>query len=151
MDTLLIAKILLTLVAALQCIGPIKADFNDTHATNPHWTAHARFHVVWQVLTQSGISILALALIWIFPSEFNLWLAAIINFNWLVTFFVTLSSMPLYEGALKDANGIKPFKFNIGGKIREVDTNLFGACFLSLFNIAAVVLLLSNPATLAAL
>ncbi|MEM6826396.1 MAG: DUF6640 family protein [Pseudomonadota bacterium] len=151
MDTLLIAKILLTLVAVAQCIGPIKADFNQTHATNPHWTPHARFHVVWQVLTQSGVSILSLVLIWLFPSELNIWLAAIINFNWLVTFFATLASMPVYGGALKDVNGIKPFKFNIGGTIYEVDTNLFGAIFLSVFNIAAVLLLLASASDLAAL
>ncbi|MEM6857342.1 MAG: DUF6640 family protein [Pseudomonadota bacterium] len=151
MDTLLIAKILLTLVAALQCIGPIKADFNDTHATNPHWTPHARFHVVWQVLTQSGVSILAITLIWVFPSELNIWLAAIINFNWLVTFFLTLSSMSLYGGALKDVNGIKPFKFNIGGTIREVDTNLFGATVMVVLNVTAVALLFSSSAALAQL
>ena len=50
--------------------------------------------------------------------------------------------MKLFEGSLKDVNGIKPFKFNIGGKVREVDTNLFGATILSFITIAAVILLL---------
>ena len=151
MDPVLLAKILLSFVAMLQCIGPIRADFNQTHATNPLWTPHARFHVVWQVLAQSGVSLIALALIWVFPSPFTIWLAVIINFNWLVSFFATLSSMSLYDGSLKDVNGIKPFKFNLGGSTLEIDTNLFGAGLLAIINSAAVVVLLSNPDAVAAL
>ncbi|MEL7058307.1 MAG: DUF6640 family protein [Pseudomonadota bacterium] len=151
MDPVLLAKILLSFVAMLQCIGPIRADFNQTHATNPLWTPHARFHVVWQVLAQSGVSLIALALIWVFPSPFTIWLAVIINFNWLVSFFATLSSMSLYDGSLKDVNGIKPFKFNLGGSTLEIDTNLFGAGLLTIINSAAVVVLLSNPDAVAAL
>ena len=98
MDSVLLAKILMSFEATMQCIGPIRADFNQTHATNPLWTPHARFHVVWQVLSQSGISLIALALIWVFPSPFTIWLAVILNFNWLVSFVATLSSMSLYDG-----------------------------------------------------
>ena len=33
--------------------------------TNPLWTPHARFHVVWQVLSYAGVGLIALGLIWI--------------------------------------------------------------------------------------
>ena len=49
--------------------------------------------------------------------------------------------MPLYGGALKDVNGIKPFRFNIFGKIYLVDTNLFGSVILLIVNTIGVFLL----------
>ena len=58
----LTAKILVTLVAVATGLGPMRADFNATHATNPLWTPHARFHVVWQVLCQAGIALFVLCL-----------------------------------------------------------------------------------------
>ncbi|MBO6906311.1 MAG: hypothetical protein JJ865_15270, partial [Parvibaculum sp.] len=55
-DALLVPRLLFTVVAVMISVGPIVADFNKTHATNPLWTPHARFHVVWQVLSQTGVS-----------------------------------------------------------------------------------------------
>ncbi len=142
MDPVFTAKIILSLVAIAMGVGPMRADFNATHATNPLWPPHARFHVVWQVLTQTGVSVFVLALLWVYPSPLHLWMAAILNYNWMATFIMTISSMKMYDGALKDVNGIKPFKFNIGGKVREVDTNVFGATILFILNTFAVGLLL---------
>ena len=62
-DGHLLSRILLTLAAIGYGFVTIKADFNRTHATNPLWTPHARFHVVWQVLSYTGIAVIALCLI----------------------------------------------------------------------------------------
>jgi hypothetical protein len=94
-----VAKLLISLVAVVTAIAPMVADFNKTHATNPLWTPHARFHVVWQVLAQAGVSIVILFILWGMTFEGHVWLAAIMNFNWGVTFFMTLASMPVYGGA----------------------------------------------------
>lgn len=142
-DTLLVPRLLFTVVAIMIAVGPIFADFNKTHATNPLWTPHARFHVVWQVLSQSGVSLVILWLLWTNAADYttHIWVAAILNYVWIASFYATLASMPLYGGALKDVNGIKPFRFNIFGRIYLVDTNLFGSVILMIVNTIGVFLL----------
>ncbi|MFZ3033708.1 MAG: DUF6640 family protein [Parvibaculum sp.] len=143
-DQTLVSRLLFTLVGTAIAIGPIFADFNKTHATNPLWPPHARFHVVWQVLSQSGVSMVILYLLWATSSDYHthIWVAALLNYVWIVAFFSTLASMKIFGGALKDVNGIKPFHFNILGNIYLVDTNLFGATILTLVNTSGVWLLL---------
>ncbi|HAC57325.1 DUF6640 family protein [Parvibaculum sp.] len=142
-DALLVPRLLFTVVAVMISVGPIFADFNKTHATNPLWTPHARFHVVWQVLSQTGVSLVILWLLWSGAADYrvHIWVAAILNYVWIASFYATLVSMPLYGGALKDVNGIKPFRFNIFGKIYLVDTNLFGSVILLIVNTIGVFLL----------
>jgi hypothetical protein len=62
-DRILIARLLFSLVTIGWGVLTVVADFNKTHATNPAWTPHARFHVVWQVLSYVGFGLLAFALI----------------------------------------------------------------------------------------
>ena len=61
---LITARILLTLAALGFSAITVVADLNKTHAANPLWTPHARFHVVWQVLSYNGIALVMLYLIW---------------------------------------------------------------------------------------
>jgi hypothetical protein len=142
-DQLLVPRLLFTLVAVAISVGPIFADFNKTHATNPLWTPHARFHVVWQVLSQTGVSAIILYLLWTDAADYAVHIAvgALLNYVWGASFYTTLASMKLYGGALKDVNGIKPFRFNIFGTIYLVDTNLFGGTVLMIVNTAGVLLL----------
>ena len=62
-DYNLLARILLTLVTLGYGLATVFADFNKTHATNPQWTPHARFHVVWQICSYVGFGLLR-GLIW---------------------------------------------------------------------------------------
>ena len=61
---LLVGKVLLTFAVLGIGVVPVRADLNHTHATNPLWTAHARYHVVWQVLSYVGLAIVALGVLW---------------------------------------------------------------------------------------
>lgn len=142
-DQTLVPRIIFSFIGFAIAVGPMFADFNKTHATNPAWTPHARFHVVWQVLSQAGVSMVILYLLWAPSPDYatHIWLAAILNYIWMASFFVTLSTMSIFDGALKDVNGIKPFRFNIFGKIYLVDTNLFGATIFVLLNSTGVWLL----------
>ena len=111
-DHLLLARILFTLMTAGYAVGTVIADFNATHATNPKWTPHARFHVVWQISTYIGFGLLSLALIW-WPGPFaveRLCLVAITGAIVYAAFFAALIAMPIYGGRAYDDNGYQPFK-----------------------------------------
>lgn len=138
----LTAKLLISLVALASAFAPMKADFNATHATNPLWTPHARFHVVWQVLCQAGVAMFSFYILWGTDFPGHVILAAMMNFNWIVSFFLTLANMKRFEGSLKDVNGIPPFRFKIAGTVRLVDTNLLGATILATINTIATILVL---------
>ena len=58
-DGNLLARVLLTLATIGYGVITVKADFNRTHATNPLWTPHARFHVVWQITSYVGFGLIA--------------------------------------------------------------------------------------------
>ena len=111
-DHMLLARVLLTLNTIGYGVLTIFADFNKTHATNPKWTPHARFHVVWQISSYVGFGLLALALLW-WPGPYaleRLYLAAIMSAIVYAAFFATVIAMPLYGGGAYDSNGYQPFE-----------------------------------------
>jgi hypothetical protein len=121
-------------------IGPAIADFNKTHATNPLWPPHARFHVVWQVITNSTLCLMLLFILWTpLVAQYNLQLVLVVMVQGaiLAPLYITIASMRIFDGALKDVNGIRPFKFRIAGKTLELDTNVVGFTNLSLVLIIA--------------
>lgn len=126
MIELLAAKILLTIASLGYGVATIVADLNKTHASNPLWTPHARFHVVWQVLSYNGISLLALALIW-FPGPMQverLYLVCAITFVVVAAFYLTWAVMPMYGGSNFDQNGYPPIPVTIAGRQIMLDANL---------------------------
>jgi hypothetical protein len=110
-DHLLLARILFTLMTAGWAFATVIADFNKTHATNPKWSGHARFHVVWQICSYVGFGLLALALIW-WPGPLGverLYLVSIMGGIVYLAFFAAVFAMPIYGGAAYDDNGYRPF------------------------------------------
>jgi hypothetical protein len=138
---LLTARILLTLAALGFSVITIVADLNKTHASNPQWTPHARFHLVWQVLSYSGIALVALYLIWTHgPLQIErLYLAAALALAVYGGFFGAVFGRPLYGGGLFDSNGYPSFRAPIGPKTWQWDVNVTIFTITSAILVAAII------------
>jgi hypothetical protein len=126
----LLARILLTLVTLGYGFATILADFNKTHATNPKWTPHARFHVVWQISSYAGLGLLALALVWL-PGPYafeRLVLVAVMAAIVYAAFFIAVLAMPLYGGGAYDENGYQPFAAPVPIIAKRWDVNITIFC-----------------------
>jgi len=137
-----LARALLTLNVLGFSLGPAIADFNRTHATNPLWTPHARFHVVWQVLSYVGIGVVVLGLIWTGAPDATgqLWLAVALIAAVYGAFFLTVFSMPRFGGGVTDSNGVPPIAtVQFAGRARPLDTNVTVFCAQIVLLTAAMV------------
>jgi hypothetical protein len=135
-DHILVARVLFTLMTAGYAVGTVIADFNKTHASNPKWTGHARFHVVWQICSYVGFGLLALALIW-WPGPLaleRLYLVAVMGAIVYAAFFVAVLAMPVYGGKAYDTNGYKPFPAPVPLIAKKWDVNI------TVFSIQLVIL-----------
>ncbi|WP_328814104.1 hypothetical protein [Rhodococcus sp. NBC_00297] len=121
-----LAQVLFTVSILSFAVVAAAADLNKTHATNPVWVGHARFHVVWQVATHIGVGVLALVVLWVpvatLPARFAI--AGAITGIILGGFFLSVLAMPMYGGEIADSNGYRPLTVTIGGRHRLVDQNV---------------------------
>ena len=116
---------MVTAVAAGQGITALFIDLNRTHATNPLWPGHARFHVVWQTFGAFFMGIMGVALIW-WPSTVSeqfFYLSALLTGLPMLAFLVALLTGKMYGGTLHDPNGIQPVRIRIGAGTYEFDMN----------------------------
>lgn len=136
MSAPLLARVLVTAVAAGQGITPLFVDLNRTHATNPLWTGHARFHVVDQTVVMALLAVVEVALLWwIAPgSRFTFYLATLLTASPISGFLIATFTRALYGGTLRDPNGVPALHLRIAGRTREIDVNvvlvLVGAAIL---------------------
>ncbi|AFL90445.1 hypothetical protein Terro_4241 [Terriglobus roseus DSM 18391] len=139
MDHVLIARVGLSAVGALQGVATVAIDCNRTHATNPVWVGHARFHVVWQTSTEVLLSLVGLALIWMGGPQQHVafYLAALLIALSPLGFLVAFACRPLFRATLSDPNGIPPLRLKVAGAIRCLDMNLV-AVLAALVCIAAL-------------
>ena len=137
-DSNLIARLLITVITVGYGFVTVLADFNKTHATNPEWTPHARFHVVWQITSYVGFGLLALALAWTPGPAYvaRLYLACLFAAIVYGAFFVAILAMPLYDGRAYDRNGYLPFTVRVG-RPRFFDVNVTAFTILVLVLMAA--------------
>jgi ABC-type branched-subunit amino acid transport system permease subunit len=121
-----VARVLLTMLCGIQAIATVVIDFNKTHATNPLWVRHARFHVVWQTVSMALVGGVEVWLVWgnVIGSEKGFYLAMILAGISPVAFLFSCLGRSWYGGALSDPNGIPPVRINLFGRGVSVDMNL---------------------------
>jgi hypothetical protein len=126
MTAAFLARAIVTAIAGGQGIMPIFIDLNRTHATNPLWTGHARFHLVQQVFTLLPAAGIELALLWYPGGAFHarFYVAALLAATSLAGFLVAVIARPLYGGTLHDPNGMKPLRLRIGSQLMVFDLNV---------------------------
>jgi len=130
-------QILLT-ITAFEFFGPIVRDFNASHAWNPDWDAHARFHLVWQLATMGMSGVANIWLIWFPkpPEVRNLWLSVAWQATSLGGFWVSCLLMPVYEGRVTMPD-IHLYFFGI-------DENIVVFTVLSTLLVVAIAILLTK-------
>jgi hypothetical protein len=135
-----VARVLLSLLCGIQGIATLVIDLNRTHATNPTWVRHARFHVVWQTLTMALLAVVEIALIWggWVDAERGFYLAVTLAALSPAAFLLSFAGRGWFGGALSDPNGIPPLRVVVGGRTLLVDMNL-GAVIAAVLSLAAFV------------
>lgn len=126
--SLLVGKLFITISTIIYGYVPLFVDLNKTHATNPLWTGHSRFHVVWQVMITFCIATLSLYFLWVrhYETE-NGVISFILGLSVLGSFLLNVLLMKFYGGTLADKNGVS--------KTFNINSNLLG------FTIALVILI----------
>lgn len=108
----------LTLATLAYGVGPFVTDMNRTHLLHPAWTGHARFHLMWSALSQLGVSMFALWLIWgKGGTSARCEMAAVIGFCMTSGFWGALILKKWFGGTLHDPHGIPPLAGKVDGNL----------------------------------
>lgn len=89
------------------CLAPIAIlvpilEIGPTHVFNPDWPGHARLHEVWQLIGNSGLCGISLALAW----RWQRWeLACVLGLLPCVSFLAAFALAPLYGGTMRHSDG----------------------------------------------
>jgi hypothetical protein len=103
------------------CYGiiPLLVDLTETHAFHPDWPAHARFHMVWLLGTNTSLAILSLILMWGTKIEprLRICIGGLIGLCVFGGFFISSFTANLYGGALVDEMGGVPPIFGMDANL----------------------------------
>ncbi len=118
-----VAKVFLSLLCGVQGLATVAIDLNRTHATNPQWTRHARFHVVWQTMTMVFLSATEIWLVWTQGAQ-GFRIALLLTALSPAGFLVAVATRRVFGSGLFDSNGILPLRWWLCGKDVQVDMNV---------------------------
>lgn len=145
---LLAAQILLTIATLGYSAIPTLVDLGATHATNPSWTGHARYHVVWQVASLVIMALLGLYLTWTATGPgIRLWIPAALCVAAYGGFWAALLTRSKYRGVLQDeVNGVPEVGFKVLGWKASIDANVSQFAPLTLIALIAIAIIATLPA-----
>ena len=140
MTNQVIARGLLAALCCLQGLATLIIDLNRTHATNPEWPGHARFHLVWQTAAFAWLAVIEVLLVLAAGplQDQRFYLAAILAGVPMLGFFAAFITRGLYKGTLSDPNGMPHLRITVRGSILRIDLNLV-AEICGLLALAAIV------------
>ncbi len=142
MTAVFLARVIVSGISAGQGVMPIFIDLNRTHATNPLWMGHARFHLVQQVFSLLLAAVVEVGLLW-WPGgalAARFYLAAGLAATSLAGFLLAVLTRRLYGGTLHDPNGMKPVRIRTRRGVIEVDINVPIVVIAAMILVGAVVL-----------
>lgn len=143
-----IARGLLALLCSLQGLGTIAIDLNRNHATNPEWPGHAKFHLVWQVVTIALLALLEVVLV-LSPGPLQaqrFYVAAVLACIPMLGFFAAFFGKGLYRGASSDAYEKRPTMITLPGSNLYFELNLLAETAAVLV-LGAIIILYSHSGT----
>ncbi|WP_041635349.1 hypothetical protein [Marinobacter sp. BSs20148] len=97
----MISRILITFCVLIFAVVIPVLEVNDSHVFNSSWPAHARFHEVWQLITNCGIGLLCLWLAWI---NDNIRLASVLVVLVMGGVLVAHGIQDFYSGSILSGN-----------------------------------------------
>ncbi|MBO0342572.1 MAG: hypothetical protein VX798_06725 [Bacteroidota bacterium] len=106
-------KYIITFCIVLYAVAVPFLEINNTHVFNPDWTPHVRIHEVWQLITNSGIGLFCLWLVWV---KKEIKISAMASMFITGGFLVAYILKDLYGGSMKYLDGSEKTLFgtNIG-------------------------------------
>ncbi|RIV35421.1 hypothetical protein D2V08_08720 [Flagellimonas lutimaris] len=120
-------KAIITFSIILYAVVVPFLEINTTHVFNPDWTPHVRIHEVWQLITNSGIGLLCLWMVWVKKeTKISAILSLLITGGFLLAYIL----QNFYGGSMKYLDGSEKTLFGI-----NIGVLGFGAAFLLLLTI----------------
>ena len=95
-------RIIMTILWIAVAVGPIAADFNDTHLFNSDWPPHSRLHMMTVFTSAVSLAVFGLWLVWgpTVSRLHNLRLSGVLGALYTIGLLVACLTMPMYGGSL---------------------------------------------------
>lgn len=122
-------RLIITFSILLYAIVVPFMEINATHVFNPNWTPHVRIHEVWQLITNSGIGLFSIWLVW---GKNETKISAILSLLVTGGFLVAFMLQEFYGGSMKYLDGSEK-------QLLGINIGVLG------FGIAFILLLITIP------